>query len=342
MLEFIFRRLLTLPFVMLGVTLLIVGLMQLLSPTQRAAAFVKNEKQLRNLPQIVREQGLDQPFLVQYGRWLGNAMQGNLGFSKASSKPVIETIRERFPATLELALYAVIPVLGLGIWMGTRAALEQGCWFDQFARMFAVLSWNVPVFVLAIWMLLLFYGVLGVLPGFGKLSSQGQITLLISGMKPYTGLITVDALLNGQWALLADALQHLVLPVLTLSLVSCANFLTVMRASLLEVLGEDYVRTARAKGLSEPVVNLRHARRNALLPIVTLGGGTITGLLGGAIITESIFGYPGIGSWGADAAAKLDYAGVLGFAVFVAFLVVIGNLLIDILYGLVDPRVRFD
>ncbi len=226
--------------------------------------------------------------------------------------------------------------------MGTRAAFRQGGWFDQFARIFAVFSWNVPVFVLAIWLLLLFYGVLGVLPGFGQLSSQGQISLLTSGLKPFTGLITVDALLNGQWSLFLDALSHLVLPVLTLSLVSCANFLTVMRASLLEVLEEDYVRTARAKGLSEPVVNLRHARRNALLPIITLGGGTTSGLLGGAVITESIYGYPGIGSWGADAASKLDYAGVLGFSLFVAVVVVVANLLVDILYSLVDPRVRFD
>lgn len=339
---FITRRLLTLPLVMLGVTLLVVGLMQLLTPTQRAAAFVKNEKQLRNLPKIVHEQGLDQPFLVQYGRWLGNALQGNLGYSKVSAKPVLETIRERFPATLELALYAAIPVIVLGIWMGTRAALQQGLWFDQVARLFAVLSWNVPVFVLGIWLLLLFYGVLGVLPGFGNLSTDSQIILLTSNLKVYTGLNTIDALLNGQWGLFLDALQHLVLPVLTLSLVSCANFLTVMRASLLEVLSEDYVRTARAKGQTERVVNLRHARRNALLPIVTLGGGTITGLLGGAVITESIFGYPGIGSWGADAASKLDYAGVLGFSVFVALLVVIGNMLVDILYSLVDPRVRFE
>jgi ABC-type dipeptide/oligopeptide/nickel transport system permease component len=342
MLEFILRRLLALPLVMIGVTLLVVGLMQLLSPTQRAAAFVKNEKQLRNLPAIVREQGLDQPFLVQYGRWLGNAAQGNWGYSKSSNKPVLQTIQERFPATLELALFAVIPVIGLGIWLGTKAALEQDRWLDQSARLFAVLSWNIPVFVSAIWLLVLFYGVLGVLPGFGQLSSENQIAMLINGMRRYTGLMTVDALLNGQWGILFDALKHLVLPVLTLSLVSCANFLTVMRASLLEVLGEDYVRTAKAKGLSEAKVNLRHARRNALLPMVTLAGGTVTGLMSGAVITESIFAYPGIGSWGADAAAKLDYAGVLGFAVFVAFLVVLGNLLTDIMYGFVDPRVRFE
>jgi ABC-type dipeptide/oligopeptide/nickel transport system permease component len=152
MLEFILRRFLALPLVMLGVTLLIVGLMQLLSSTQRAASFVKNEKQLRDLPAIVREQGLDQPFLVQYGRWLSNAVQGNLGYSKASNKPVLQTI-ERFPATLELALFAVIPVIGLGIWLGTKAALEQDRWLDHSARWFAVLSLNIPVFVSAIWLL---------------------------------------------------------------------------------------------------------------------------------------------------------------------------------------------
>jgi peptide/nickel transport system permease protein len=157
-----------------------------------------------------------------------------------------------------------------------------------------------------------------------------------------TGFITIDSILAGQWVVLLDALKHMVLPIITLSTVLSAATTKVMRAQMLEVLKSDYVRTARSKGLPESTVNLKHARRNALLPIVTLGSAIVQGLMSGAVITETIFAYPGIGSWGANAAVRLDYPGILGFALLVGVITVFGNLIADILYGFFDPRVRFD
>jgi ABC-type dipeptide/oligopeptide/nickel transport system permease component len=342
MLSFILRRLLTLPLVMLGVTVLVVLLMQLIPPEQRAAAFVKNPQQLQQLDRIVRENGLDQPIVVQYWRWLSGVMQGNLGYSKASGQSVLQTIADRFPATLELMLFALFPIVGFGIWLGTRAALNLNKPIDHFAQGFAVLTWNLPSFILGVWLLTLFYGSLGWAPGFGQVSSEYNIVLLTGSLRRYTGLLTLDAALNGNWGLLLDALWHLLLPVLTLATLACGTFVQVMRGSLLETLPLEFVRTAKAKGLSDKNVFLYHARRNALIPIITLAGGTAVSLLNGSVIVETIFAYPGIGAWGANSASTLDYAGVLGFALFVAFLVVLGNLLTDILYGICDPRVRFD
>ena len=342
MLGFFVRRLIALPFVMLAVTLLIVLLMQFLTPTQRAGAFVRGDQQLQNIDAIVRQYGLDQPFYVQYWHWLNNVAQGNLGYSRTSHQPVLETIRERFPATFELALFSCIPIVGIGVWLGTLAGLNRDRPIDQFARVIAVIGFSLPTFVLGIWLLVIFYGGLGWLPGFGQLSQEGTLQVAITGMRRITGMTTVDALLAGRLDLFWDAFKHLILPVVTLTTISSANVLKIMRSSLLEVLGQDYVRTARAKGLPERAVNLKHARSNALLSVVTVAGLTVAGLLTGAIITETIFAFPGIGSWGAQAAASLDYPGVLGFAVFTALLVVIANMVVDVCYGLIDPRVRFD
>lgn len=342
MFTFIIRRLAILPVVLLALTLVIVGLLQFLTPAERAAAYVTSEQQLRNLDKIIRDKGLDQPFLVQYWSWLKEAVRGNLGFSKASNKPVTETIAERFPATLELTLYALVPILGFGVWLGTLAGLNKNKWIDQFARVFAVITYNIPTFVLGILLLVVFYGALGIAPGPGLISSETQVALLIHPVPQVTGLLSIDALLAGNWGVFWDVLHHLLLPVITLATISTATLIKVTRGAMLEVLSQDYVRTARAKGLPERVVNLKHARRNGLIPVVTLGGYTVIGLLQGAIITESIFGLPGIGSWGVDAAGKFDVPGLLGFALLAGVIVVVASLLVDVLYAFIDPRVRFD
>ncbi len=339
MLTFVLRRLLSLPLVMLALTVVIVGLMQLLSPQERAVSFVTNERQMGNLDKIIKEHGLDQPFYIQYGNWLSEAVRGNLGYSKASNKPVIETIIERFPATFELALFACIPIIALGIWLGTLMALRKDKLVDQVMRVFTVIGNSLPTFMVGIVLLVIFYGVLGWLPATSRVDAILEIT---NPVPRVTGFITIDSILAGQWVVLGDALRHMVLPVITLSTVLSAATTKVMRAQMLEVLKSDYVRTARSKGLSESTVNLKHARSNALLPIVTLGSFVVQGLIGGAVITESIFAYPGIGSWGATAAVRLDYPGILGFALLSAMITVFGNLLADILYGFFDPRVRFD
>jgi ABC-type dipeptide/oligopeptide/nickel transport system permease component len=176
----------------------------------------------------------------------------------------------------------------------------------------------------------------------GRISTPYQIEIARGGFQSYTGMLTFDALLNGRLDIFWDAFKHVILPVVTLSVVSSAQIMRVMRSSLLDALSQDYVRTARAKGLSTGVVNNKHARRNALIPVITLAGFTFIGLISGLVITETIFNWPGLGQWAAAAASQLDIASVLGFAVFTALMVVIGNLLVDITYGIIDPRIRYD
>lgn len=342
MFTYILRRLLYLPVVFLGVTLFIVLLMQLLTPYQRAAAFVRSEQQARNIPGIIEQYGLTDPWYMQYGRWLGELLQGNLGYSRTTSEPVLTTIRKRFPPTLELALFAIIPIIGVGVWLGTAAALNRDRLVDQVTRVLSIVGWSLPTFVLGIWLLVIFYGALGWLEP-GRISTRHLIELAGgAGFRRHTGMLTVDALLNGRLDVFWDAFKHLILPVITLAVVSSAQIMRVMRSSLLDALGQDYVRTARAKGLPERVVTHKHARRNALIPVITLSGFVLIGLVNGVVITETIFNYPGLGQWAASAATNLDYASVLGFAIFTAMMVVFANLLVDVLYGIVDPRIRYD
>ncbi len=351
MFAYIVRRLLFIPFVFIGVTVMIVLLMQLLSPAQRAAAFVSSDAQLKNLDAIIEQYGLDEPFHVQYASWVGEALQGNLGFSTASSEPVATTIRKRLPASAELALVSLIPVIGLGIWLGTLAALNRDRAIDQITRVGAIVGWSLPNFVLGIWLLVLFYGGLGdVLRDFaggafrlepGRVSTEVAIQIANGTFPIRTNFLLIDSLLAGRPDVFWDALRHLILPVITLAATSSALIMRVMRSSLLETLSQDYVRTARAKGLRDQIVHFKHARRNALIPVITLAGFTLIFLLNGVVITETVFNYPGLGRWFASAAVALDYPAIMGFTVLTAFIVVVGNLLVDVLYAIVDPRIRY-
>ncbi|WP_019588080.1 ABC transporter permease [Deinococcus apachensis] len=340
MLNFIVRRLLQVPLVMLALSLLIVGLTQLLTPEQRAAGYIRSDQQAARLEAIIRERGLDAPFITQYGKWLGSTLQGDLGFSRASGQDVTDTIRERLPNTIELTLLTALPILLLGIWLGTLSALNKDKLIDQILRVLTIIGYSLPTFVLGIVLLAVFYGYLGWLPGAGQVNVINQFS--IGDLRRYTGLLSLDAALNGRWDIAWDVIQHLILPAATLTVVSAATIVKVMRNNMLEALTSDYVRTARAKGLSNRTVNNKHARRNALLSIVTLGGFLIINLLGGSLITEFIFGYPGVGLWMVDAGLRLDIPAVLGFALLSALIVVVVSTVVDILYGVVDPRVRFD
>ena len=340
MFAYIIRRLLMLPIVFFGVTLFIVLLMQVLSPYQRAAAYAQTENQARNLDAIIERYGLDDPWYQQYGRWLGEVSKGNLGYSRTSSEPVLTTIQKRFPPTVELALLSFFPIIGIGVWLGTLAALNRDKFIDQIARIMAIAGWSLPTFVLGIWLLVIFYGALGLFEP-GPLSTNYAIEIATSDFRRVTGMLTIDALINGRFDIFWNALKHLVLPVVTLTVVSSAQIMRVMRSSLLDAMSQDYVRTAKAKGLATNIVNRKHARQNALIPIITLSGFVLIGLINGVIVTETIFNLPGLGQWSAQAAVNLDYAAVLGFAIFTSLLVVIGNLLVDIVYGIVDPRIRY-
>ncbi|MFN2174151.1 MAG: ABC transporter permease, partial [Candidatus Promineifilaceae bacterium] len=242
-------------------------------------------------------------------------------------------------ATLELALWSMVPIIGFGIYLGIVSALNHNKPIDQVSRVFAIIGWSFPTFVFGLLMILVFYAKLGWFEP-GRLSIQFGREVMGPAFTRYTGMNTVDSLLNLRFDIFLDAVKHLFMPVVTLSVVIVALMLKITRSSMLEVLRQDYVVTARAKGLQEKVVVNRHVRRNALIPVITVAGFTLAGLLNGAVTTEVIFNYPGIGAAAADAALSLDVLTMLGITLFTAFIFVFANLIVDILYGVVDPRVR--
>jgi peptide/nickel transport system permease protein len=354
MTAYIIRRLLILPIIMIGVSMLIFAMMQVLGPVERSALYVRDiPKTEQQVNAIIKRYGLDDPFPVQYWGWLvgredpvtgdtvGGILRGDFGFSRTGREPVIDLIKRRFPATLELALWSMIPILGLGIYFGIQAALHHNKPIDQVARVFAIIGWSFPTFVFGLLMILVFYAWLGWFEP-GRLSIEYGQAVMQPAFNRYTGMNTVDSLLNLRFDIFLDALRHLFMPVMTLSVVIIALMLKVTRSSMLEVLRQDYVTTARAKGLQEKVVINRHVRRNALIPVVTVAGLTTAGLLNGAVTTEIIFNYPGIGDAAAQAAISLDVLTMLGLALFTAVIFVLANLLVDVLYGVLDPRVRLN
>ncbi len=340
MATYIGRRLVLLPIVAFGVTVLIFALLQFLAPEMRAAAFITNPNQLNALPAIIQKYGLDKPVHIQYVNWLREVfLRGNLGWSQTARQPVRQAIGSFFPATLELTMYSFIPIMIIGVWLGTAAAVHRDKAIDHVSRVFSISFRSLPSFVWGLLILMILYGRLNWFPP-GRLSLEQDLFVRSGQFHFYTHVMTIDALLNGELWIFLDAVRHLAGPVLTLTMISIALLVRITRSSMLEVLRQDYVRTARAKGLDEPVVINVHARKNALIPVITLSSLTFVGLLGGVVITETIFNFPGIGRWGAFAANQLDIPGVTGFAMFVAALTVLGNLAADILYAYFDPRVR--
>lgn len=337
---YIVRRLLMLIPVLFGVSLLVFGILQLFSPIERASLYVTNPKQFAELPAIIEKYGLNDPIWVQYGNWMGQVFQGNLGWSKVVSKPVGEAILDFLPATLELAIFATPLIIIGGIFLGTKAAANKDRLVDHATRLGAIIGWSLPTFVLGLVLLMVFYGFFsGFLPP-ERLSTSVNIVVHSDEFVRYTGVNTIDALLNGNLRVLGDALRHLVLPVVTLTVVSLAFVMRLMRSSMLEALGKGYILTARAKGLDEKTVVNKHARRNALIPVLTVSGYVFAGMVNGVVITETIFSYKGLGWWAAQAAVNLDIPSVLAFALFNGVLFVLTNLVVDLLYTRIDPRVR--
>lgn len=326
--------------VLFGVTLFIFGITMLFSPTQRAVLYVRDPRQLADLPAVIERYGLDKPFIVQYGTWLGQVFTGNLGYSKIVSMPVWDALWHFLPATLELAIFATPLIILTGIFFGSTAAAHKDRPLDHSTRVIAILGWSLPTFWLGLILIMVFYGFLtGFLPP-GRLNIQMDIVVNSAAFTRYTHINTIDAILNLNGPVFLDALRHLVLPVVTLSVVNIAFIMRLMRSSMLESLGKGYILTARAKGLAERVVVNKHARRNALIPVITVSGYLFAALANGVVITETIFNYKGIGWWAWQSATNLDIPAVLGFAMFNAFLFVLVNLVVDILYTRVDPRVR--
>ncbi len=339
MLPFVARRLAFLPLVALGVTMLLFALLQYLTPEMRASLYVKDPRQLSALESVIQKYHLRDPMPVQYWTWLKQVVHGDLGYSETAKMPVSEAITAFFPATLELTIAAWIPIILIGVWLGTLSAVNKDKVIDHVSRFVAITGYSLPSFVLGLILLMIFYGQLKWLPP-GRYSLDADLFIHSDKFRSFTGLLTVDSILNGKLWIFWDSIKHLLLPATTLVYITVALLVRVTRSSMLEELGKDYVRTARAKGLPERDVVNRHARRNAMLPVVTLSSLLLVGLLGGVVITETVFDYPGIGRWGVIAAQQLDIPGVLGFALLDAGLFVLGNLAADMLYAWADPRIR--
>src|SRR3989337_954838 len=260
MTAYVARRVLLLPLVAFGVTLLIFALLQFLSPAERPALLAPAPRRRAQVDAIIRKYGLDQPIYVQYWTWVKQLARGDLGWSQVARRPTSQAIASFFPATLELTIYMCVPIILIGIWLGTTAAVNKDRFVDHFSRFFAISLRGLPSFVWGLIILMIFYGRLNWFPP-GRLSLEANLFVHSGEFKVYTHLMTVDALLNGQFWIFLDALRHMAGPILTLVLVEMALLVRITRSSMLEVLRQDYVRTARAKGLDEPVVIGTHARR---------------------------------------------------------------------------------
>ena len=280
------------------------------------------------------ELGLDLPVWRQFLAYAWQLLHGDFGTSVSTQQKVLTEFLTLFPATLELSFFAMLFALLIGVPLGATAAVKRGGYFDQALMSLATIGYSMPIF----WWGLLLIMFVGLTLGLTPIS--GRIDLIRFDFEPRTGFMTIDALLSGQDGAFLDALHHLVLPTIVLGTVPLAVIARMTRSSMLEVLSEDYVRTARAKGLSPLRVVGVHALRNALLPVVTVIGLSISGLLAGAVLTETIFSWPGVGKWLIDSISRRDYPALQGGVMLISLVVIVINLLVDLLYGAINPRIR--
>ena len=285
--------------------------------------------------QAIRHQlGLDQPLLVQYGDYVVSLAHGDLGSSITTQHPVAEDLKTYFPATLELVFYAFVVALGVGVPLGIVAAVKRGSVVDYVARILAIGGVSLPTFWFGLVLILVFYAKIGVLPSSGRLSSS------LPPPPHVTGIYTLDAALTGYWATFFDCVKHLVLPVLALSYVQLAVIVRQLRSSMMEVLSQDFVRTARASGLSTWTVIMRFGLRNALVPMVTVVAVSFGSLLGGAVVTETVFDWPGMGNYVVHSIQSLDFPAIMGFTIVIAVVYVLINLVADLINLALNPEVR--
>lgn len=475
MVNFLIRRLILLVFVLFGVTVLVFGILMSFTPERRAAAFVSSPQQARDIPQLVKQYGLNDPFYQQYWRWLKNVLQGNMGWSAVASDTVWNAFFRYVPISFELVLYSSPLFIIAGIWFGTLAGVYRDSWIDHVSRITSIIGWSLPGFLLALIMLMIFYGFFrgwfppGILsdkssmyiadPSFilrgqtlTKLSHEGipadilakldslkdreyhasftlteeslarlakegipdmvltklenlknrdylgyqkkenflralehslgseqtnQFKAIISKYvqysaeekfltalkeaigseqldlyRPlllkdarfhtfthYTGMNTIDGILNGELWITLDAFRHLVLPVFSVVIALFALLVRVMRSGMIEALSQDYIITAKAKGADQDTINKKHARRNAMIPVLTIAGVLIAQLMAGFITIEVVFTRQGMGWWLARSAVQLDIPALLAVCLFIGFVFVIANLIVDILYAYIDPRI---
>jgi dipeptide transport system permease protein len=283
--------------------------------------------------ELMTQMGFDKPLWQQYFHYLGDVLQGDLGNSFASKRPVLEEFMALFPATVELAVCAIFLAVVIGVPLGVIAAAKRGSIIDQTIMGTALVGYSMPIFWWGLLLIILFSGTLGWTPVSGRIS-------LMFFFEPVTGFMLIDSVLSGEEGAFISALHHLVLPSIVLATIPLAVIARQTRSAMLEVLGEDYIRTARAKGLSPLRVIGVHALRNAMIPVITTIGLQVGVLLAGAILTETIFSWPGIGKWLIDSITRRDYFVVQGALLLIAGIIMLVNLTVDVLYGVINPRIR--
>jgi ABC-type dipeptide/oligopeptide/nickel transport system permease component len=329
--DYVLRRMLVLPFLVLVTTLIVFALIRV--GGSPVAAYIEPGMSEEEVQRVEERYGLDEPLPVQYVAWLAGVFRGELGWSGVASAPVSFVFPQKLAATAELAIAAGVVAVAIGISLGTFAARRRDRWPDQITRVLAVSGASMPTFWFAIIMLIVFWA------GFGWFPIGRSDTAMWASIPHPTGLYTVDAILAGNLRALGDALWHLILPAIVLGYTTTAIIARMMRSSLVEELGQDYVDAARAKGLPENVVVRRHARRNALIPTITVIGLTFGILVEGTVVVEIIFLWPGLGRWLADAVLQGDQATTMAYVLFTCVLMLILNLIVDVAYAYLDRRV---
>lgn len=333
MLRFVVRRLLLLVPILVGLSILVFLWIRIL-PGGPAQALLGERGTAEQEAQIERQYGLDEPIHVQYWKYVQTVVRGDLGDSIATRRPVVEELKQRFPATIELALAAMFFSIVFGIPLGFFAAKKHGSPFDHASLVLSLLGISIPIFFLAIILKYIFAVKLGWLP------TVGRISVLIDLEHP-TNFYVLDAIIAGDMEALWDVLKHLVLPAVALGSIPLAVIARITRAAVLDVQNEDYVRTARAKGVSPRRVDTRHVLRNAMLPIATIIGLQTGLLLSGAVLTETVFAWPGIGTWLVNAIRVRDFPVLQGGILFVSIVFVLVNLVVDVMYAVINPRIRY-
>jgi peptide/nickel transport system permease protein len=319
--------------VIFGVSVLVFMLLHLI-PGDPAMAMLGERATQENIQALRTQLGLDKPLYEQYVIWMGRLARGDLGNTVRGNIPVSSEIRNRFPATVELSLAALTLATLFGLPIGVISAIKRNSMVDTASMFAALFGVSIPIFVLGLLLIFLVGVQLRWLPFVGRLSSGVHIGRV-------TGLYTVDALLDGDWSAFRDAVEHLILPAVTLATIPLAVIARITRSAMLEVLNQDYIRTAYAKGLRARTVVVRHAFRNAMLPIVTIVGLQLGTLLSGAVLTETIFSWPGVGKWLFDSIVARDYTIVQTMTLIIAMIYVTVNFAVDVLYAVIDPRIRY-
>ena len=338
MIQYILRRFLLLIPILLGVSILtfVLGHVMPGDPARLALGIAAPETQVIKYRE---EHGLNDPVHIQYFHYMRNILRGDFGVSLTSRRPVADDMHDYWPATVELVLLSLIMAFPIGIFLGILAAIKRNSVFDHASRVISILGVSIPIFWLAIVLLILFYVRIPIYPGIGRITPS---VALAHPFTKHTGLYLIDSLIARQWPSFASALTHLFLPAICLALSPIARLTRITRASMLTVLGEDYVRTSRAKGLRERKVIAKHVLRNALTPVLTISGLIIGYSLAGSVLVETIFSWPGLGTYAFKAASGADYPAIMGVALLTTAIFILANLITDISYAIADPRVVLD